>query len=249
MLPLVQTAGQLAKRIMSMQRANPILPDDVLNVLLKTLINGRLQKSDAEQTLRPTIDKTAWEAITAEEQDAFIEALVKDKNIKKQLTVLLKLSYKSVKDDIVTNAVFEFFPEIENSNYLKECRALLTKCYYSELTAKARVHPPSPLSAYLVRPPLSHRRLCPLPPVVCAAEECQHDSSCQQSQGQGGREHRSTNASKLRVRVAELLPARSRLLLPRRPIPWDGVVLYECLGLLTSAYDLRKWVCIASNLF
>ena len=47
----------------------------------------------------------------------------------------------------------------------------------------------------------------------------------------------------------ELLPARSRLLLPRRPIPWDGVVLYECLGLLTSAYDLRKWVCIASNLF
>jgi hypothetical protein len=139
------------------------VPDDVLNGMLKSLFNGRLQNSDAKQTLRPTIDKPAWEASSAEEQDAFIDALVKDTNIKKQLTALLKLSYKSVKDDIVTSAVFEFFPGIENSDYLNECRALLTKCNYGELTVKARVRPPSPLSAYLVRPPITPPPL-PLPP-------------------------------------------------------------------------------------
>lgn len=163
MLPLVQTAGHFAKRIMILQRASSILPDDVLNGMLKSLFNGRLQNSDAKQTLRPTIDKPAWEASSAEEQDAFIDALVKDTNIKKQLTALLKLSYKSVKDDIVTSAVFEFFPGIENSDFLNKCRALLTKCNYGELTVKARVRPPSPLSAYLVRPPITPPPL-PLPP-------------------------------------------------------------------------------------
>jgi len=163
MLPLVQTAGHFAKRIMILQRASSILPDDVLNGMLKSLFNGRLQNSDAKQTLRPTIDKPAWEASSAEEQDAFIDALVKDTNIKKQLTALLKLSYKSVKDDIVTSAVFEFFPGIENSDYLNECRALLTKCNYGELTVKARVRPPITLIGLSRSPPYHTAAFAPPP--------------------------------------------------------------------------------------
>jgi hypothetical protein len=106
-----------------------------------------------------TVSKEAWDSTTKEQKVKYIDSLLANVRIAKQMNELIKQSYGQMKKKIVTPVVFEHLPVTKNKKFFDECLVLLTAGEYAQVVAKVSLPP-----CLHTRPP---RASPALPPSHC----------------------------------------------------------------------------------
>lgn len=106
-----------------------------------------------------TVSKEAWDSTTKEQKVKYIDSLLANARIAKQMNELIKQSYGQMKKKIVTPVVFEHLPVTKNKKFFDECLVLLTAGEYAQVGAKVSLPP-----CLHTRPP---RASPALPPSHC----------------------------------------------------------------------------------